>query len=68
VVSGYAAYIRAEWRQFHGSTVFESLLALLLSERTGIEAAGRTSPSLAAAVVCEKVHRRLSNWEGGQAA
>ena len=54
--------------QFYGSTVLESLLALLPSDRMGIEGAGRTSPSLTAAAVREKAHRRLSAWEGGQAA
>jgi hypothetical protein len=54
--------------QFYSSTVLESLLALLPSDRMGIEGAGRTSPSLAAAAVREKAHRRLSAWEGGQAA
>jgi hypothetical protein len=34
----------------------------------GIEGAGRTSPSLAAAAVREKVLRRLSTWECDQAA
>jgi len=36
-----------------------SLLALLLSERTGIDDARRKSPNLAAAAVRDKLQRRL---------
>jgi hypothetical protein len=54
--------------QLYGSTVLESLLALLLSERMRVEGAVRTSPSRAAAAVREKARRRLSAWEGSQAA
>ncbi|HEY8799304.1 MAG TPA: hypothetical protein VIM20_01775 [Candidatus Limnocylindrales bacterium] len=45
--------------QFDGRTALESLLALLLSERTGIDDARRKSPNLAAAAVRDKLQRRL---------
>jgi uncharacterized membrane protein YqiK len=51
-----------------GGTVLESLLALLLSERMGIDVAGTTEPSPAAAAVREELQRRLAPGEGGQAA
>jgi uncharacterized membrane protein YqiK len=51
-----------------GGTVLESLLALLLSERMGIDVAGTTEPSPAAAAVREQLQRRLASGEGGQAA
>jgi uncharacterized membrane protein YqiK len=51
-----------------GGTVLESLLALLLSERMGVDVAGTTAPSPAAAAVREELQNRLAAGEGGQAA
>jgi uncharacterized membrane protein YqiK len=53
-----------------GGTILESLLALLLSERVGIDVAGTTEPSPAAAVVRDELQRRLAggDGEGGRAA
>jgi hypothetical protein len=51
-----------------GGTVLESLLALLLSERMGIDVAGTTEPSPAAAAVRDELQRRLAPGDGGQAA
>ena len=51
-----------------GGTVLESLLALLLSERLGIDVAGTTAPSPAAAAVREELQRRLTGGESDQAA
>jgi len=52
-----------------GGSVLESLLTILLSERMGIDVAGTTAPSPAAAAVREELERRLAAGEsGGQAA
>jgi uncharacterized membrane protein YqiK len=51
-----------------GGTVLESLLTILLSERMGIDVAGTTTPSPAAAAVRDELQRRLAAGEGGQAA
>jgi hypothetical protein len=51
-----------------GGTVLESLLALLLSERMGVDVAGTTTPSPAAAAVREELQKRLAAGEGGRAA
>src|SRR6185503_10184896 len=51
-----------------GGTVLESLLALLLSERLGIDVAGTSAPSAAAAAVREELGRRLTGGEGDRAA
>jgi len=51
-----------------GGTVLESLLALLLSERMGVDVAGTTAPSPAAAAVREELQQRLAPGAGGQAA
>ena len=51
-----------------GGTVLESLLALLLSERMGVDVAGTTAPSPAAVAVREELQRRLAAGDPGQAA
>jgi hypothetical protein len=54
-----------------GGTVLESLLALLLSERLGIDVAGTASgmaPNPAAVAVREELQRRLTGGEGDRAA
>jgi hypothetical protein len=51
-----------------GGTVLESLLALLLSERVGIDVAGTTAPSPAAAAVREELQRRLAGGGSDVAA
>ena len=52
-----------------GGTVLESLLALLLSERLGIDVAGTASePSPAAVAVREELQRRLTDGAAGHAA
>jgi hypothetical protein len=51
-----------------GGTVLESLLALLLSERLGIDVAGAAAPSPAAVAVREALGRRLTGAESDQAA
>ena len=52
-----------------GGSVLESLLTILLSERMGIDVAGTTAPSPAAAAVREDLERRLAAGEScGQAA
>ena len=54
-----------------GGTVLESLLALLLSERLGIDVAGTasgTAPNPAAVAVREELGRRLTGGEGDRAA
>lgn len=51
-----------------GGTILESLLALLLSERVGIDVAGTTVPSPAAAAVRDELQRRLSGGGSDVAA
>jgi len=51
-----------------GHSILEALLTILLSERMGIDVAGTTTPSPAAAAVREELQRRLAAGEGGQAA
>jgi uncharacterized membrane protein YqiK len=51
-----------------GGTILESLLALLLSERVGIDVAGTTTPSPAAAAVRAELQRRLSGGGSDVAA
>ena len=64
---------RREWRgdvrhRMGGGTILESLLALLLSERVGVDVAGTTAPSAAAAVVRDELQRRLGGGDAGKAA
>ena len=54
--------------QTGGHSILEALLTILLSERMGIDVAGTTTPSPAAAAVREELQRRLAAGEGGQAA
>ena len=51
-----------------GGSVLEALLTILLSEKMGIEVAGTTQPSPAAAAVREELQRRLAAGGGNQAA
>jgi uncharacterized membrane protein YqiK len=51
-----------------GHSILEALLTILLSERMGIDVAGTTVPSPAAAAVREELQRRLAAGEGGRAA
>jgi uncharacterized membrane protein YqiK len=51
-----------------GGTILESLLALLLAERVGIDVAGTTAPSPAAAAVREELQRRLGDDDSDRAA
>src|SRR4051794_17839883 len=52
-----------------GGTVLESLLALLLSERLGVDVAGTSSPpSPAAVAIREDLQRRLTGGDSDQAA
>jgi uncharacterized membrane protein YqiK len=51
-----------------GGTILESLLALLLAERVGIDVAGTTAPSPAAAAIREELQRRLGDDDSDRAA
>ncbi|HXU85543.1 MAG TPA: flotillin family protein, partial [Verrucomicrobiae bacterium] len=51
-----------------GGTILESLLALLLSERAGVDVAGATEPSPAAAAVRAELQRRLGSGGSDVAA
>jgi uncharacterized membrane protein YqiK len=51
-----------------GGTILESLLALLLAERVGIDVAGTTAPSPAAAAIRVELQRRLGDDDSDRAA
>jgi uncharacterized membrane protein YqiK len=51
-----------------GGTILESLLALLLAERVGIDVAGTTAPSPTAAAIREELQRRLGDDDSDRAA
>ena len=53
-----------------GGTILESLLALLLSERVGVDVSGgpTTEPSAAARAVREELQRRLGGADADRAA
>jgi uncharacterized membrane protein YqiK len=51
-----------------GGTILESLLALLLADRVGVDVAATTEPSPAAVAVREELQRRLTTGSTGHAA
>src|SRR4051812_29988487 len=51
-----------------GGTILESLLALLLAERVGVDVAGTSEPTPAAVAVREELERRLTDGGSDRAA